>query len=218
MFLLLVALSASAAPLTNSGSLSVGYREKDITFGNISSRQGAVYTNVDLRLQSFHFAVNAANNMSLKETSMYQTDVLVGYKLFSSLADVEFGGTQVFKGKPVVTDMAQHFRPFVALSKGFVTLTGKMDLEAKTTNVQLDLNQSTSLIGDLTGKLSGFVGYTDVNDARPRSLKEIKYTNAYYGGALDFSWKVLGAGVYVLRSGHTNDTTFGWRTQLTLKF
>lgn len=215
----LLVLSLTAASAAVSGSISAGYREKDITFGDISSRQGAYYTNADLLVSSFHLGVNVANNLSLKDTSMYQTDLVAGYKFFSTLADVEVGGVAVFKGKPVVTDMAQHTRPFVSLNRGPLTLVGKMDLEAKTTNVELQAAQPAHLVGDFDGKLGVYVGYTDVNDARPRSVKELKYTNAYAGGSLDITWKkFVGVGVYAVHSGHTADTTFGWRSYVTKKF
>ncbi len=213
-----IAAAAWATPSTN-GTILMEYRQKDITFGDISSRQGAVYALADLYVfNSFHFGASVANNLSLKNSSLYQTDLLVGYKFFSALADVEFGAVQIFQGKPALQDMGQRFRPFVAISRGIITLTGRMDLEAETTNAQIDVTKTISLGRGFAYKVSGYTGYTDVNNSLPRSVKELKYTNFYYGGDLGLEWKVLNAGIYVLRSGHTNDTTFGWRAGMVLKF
>lgn len=208
-------LSASAA--LAAGTLSAGYRQKDITFGNVSSAQGAYYATADLTLGSFHFAGSTQNNLSLKDSSMYQTDLLAGYKFTSTLVDLEGGAKYVIKGKPALKDFTNHWRPYVTLSKGWLSLTGNADLEAKTTNVEGRIARGFK-VGKLTHTFGAYAGYTDVNDALPKTLKEIKYTNAYFGGSYDVTFKIVTAGIYTLRDDIKNDWNFGWRAGTTVKF
>jgi hypothetical protein len=93
-----------------------------------------------------------------------------------------------------------------------------MDIESKTTNVEAALRASHKLFGGLTGLPLVYVGYTDVNDAFPKSIGEVKYTNAYFGGSYDVKWKFLSAGVYVLKTKGEGSWVNGWRAGITQQF
>lgn len=215
--LLFVALvTAVSAQVTSS--FTAGYRSKDITFGRVSSEVGAYVGTADISVGSFHLGTNVQNNLKLADSSLYQIDLIGGYKFFSTLANVEVGTKYVTKGHPVKDDMKNHFRPFVEVSKGIVSVRGMMDLEAKTSNIEGALKKSVPLAYGVSLTPSIYVGYTDVNDAFPHSKKEIKYTNFYYGGSADLGWKFISGGLYTVRPGTTKKYSTGYRAGVALKF
>ena len=128
-------LAASSALLADT-TIAFGYREKDITFGKLSSGQGAYVGSVEAKYGSFRGAAVVQNNLSLKDSSLYQTDLLGGYGFTSTLVDVELGAKYVMKGKPAKTDIGSHWRPFVTLSKGAFSVRGMLDLESQTSNIE----------------------------------------------------------------------------------
>jgi hypothetical protein len=210
-------LAASSAILADT-TIGFGYREKDITFGKLSSGQGAYTASVEAKYGSFRGAALVQNNLSLKDSSLYQTDLLAGYSFTSTLVDVELGGKYLMKGKPALTDIGSHWRPFVTLSKGWFSVRGMMDLESQTSNIEASVTDKRPVFGGIKAITGLYVGYTDANDALPRSRKEIKYTNAYYGGSFDLGWKFLTAGIYVLKNDFATAWTAGWRVGVTQKF
>lgn len=210
-------LAASSALLADT-TIAFGYREKDITFGKLSSGQGAYVGSVAGKYGSFGGALTVQNNLSLKDSSLYQTDLLGSYQFTSTLVDVELGGKYVIKGKPNKLDIGSHWRPYVGLSKGPLSIRGMMDLEAQTSNVEAALSDKRPVFLGIQALTTLHVGYTDANDALPRSIKEVKYTNAYYGGSFDLGWKFLTAGIYVLKNDFATAWTAGWRASVTQKF
>lgn len=218
LFIAIASVSFAAIGAANEGTLTVGYRQKDITFGRLSSDQGAYVADAGFKWESFRADAVLQNNMSLKDSGLYQVDLIGGYSFFSTLANVELGTKYVTKFKANPSDKMNHWRPFLTVGKGFVSVTATADLEAQTTNIEGKLAQAFPLFAGIKAKPGIYVGYTDVNDALPRTKKEIKYTNAYYGASADFSWKMLSAGIYNLHDGHINKWATGWRTSATLKF
>lgn len=210
-------LAASSALLADT-TIGFGYREKDITFGKLSSGQGAYTASVEAKYGSFRGAATVQNNLSLKDSSLYQTDLLGGYSFTSALVDVELGTKYVMKGKPAKADIGSRWRPFVTLSKGVFSVRGMLDLEAQTSNVEAALSDKRPAFGEIQAITGIYAGYTDANDALPRSLKEIKYTNAYYGGSFDLNYKFVTAGLFVLKNDFATAWTAGWRVGVTQKF
>jgi hypothetical protein len=199
------------------GTVSVGYQEKGIDFGKVTDAKGSAVTAVDYSIGSFNVGASADTHIEGVAGDLYQVKFLGGYTFFSTLADVKVGTEYSMKNHPG-KDSNGHFRPFVAVGKGPVTLTGRYDVESDLSNVEAKFAQTLKFGKNcgLTGAV--FAGYTDANDALPRTVKEIKYTNAYYGGSLDASWKVLSAGFVVLQDGELDKTTVGLRSAVTLKF
>ena len=122
------------------------------------------------------------------------------------------------KGKPNKLDIGSHWRPYVGLSKGPLSIRGMMDLEAQTSNIEAVMSDKRPVFLGIQALTTLHVGYTDANDALPRSIKEVKYTNAYYGGSFDLGWKFLTAGIYVLKNDFATAWTAGWRVSVTQKF
>ena len=213
----LIATAASAAP-TNGGSVYLGYRENDITFGKLSSPLAAYVADANYRLGSFRVGTVIQNNLSLKDSGMYQADLIGGYTFFSTLADVEIGTKYVTKFKTEPLDKKNHHRPFVLVTKGWFSVRGTADLESQTTNIEGDFTKTTPLFFGVGLLTSIHAGYTDANDAIPRTVKEIKYTNAYYGGSADLVYRIFNAGIYTVHTGLTGKYTTGWRVGTTLKF
>ena len=199
------------------GTVSVGYQEKGIDFGKVTDTKGSAVTAVDYSIGSFNVGASADTHIEGVAGDLYEVTFLGGYTFFSTLADVKVGTEYMMKNHPG-KDSNGHFRPFVAVGKGPVTLTGRYDVESDLSNVEAKFAQTLKFGKNcgLTGAV--FAGYTDANDALPRTVKEIKYTNAYYGGSLDASWKVLSAGFVVLQDGNLDKTTVGLRSAVTLKF
>ena len=200
------------------GTVSVGYQEKGIDFGKVTDAKGSAVTAVDYSIGSFNVGASADTHLGgIDAVKLYQVKFLGGYTFFSTLADVKVGTEYSMLNSPG-KDSNGHFRPFVAVGKGPVTLTGRYDVESDLSNVEAKFAQTLKFGKNcgLTGAV--FAGYTDANDALPRTVKEIKYTNAYYGGSLDASWKVLSAGFVVLQDGNLDKTTVGLRSAVTLKF
>lgn len=218
LFIALGSIAFAGVGPANVGFLSVGYREKDITFGNVSSRQGAYVVNGELTWQSFRAAAVVQNNVSLKDSGLYQADLIGGYSFFSTLANIEIGSKYVTKFKTDPKDKMNHWRPFVSVGNSWMAVVATMDLEAQTTNIEGKVSKTLPLFLGITGTTALSAGYTDVNDALPRTLKEVKYTNAYYGGSFDLRWKIASVGIYVLRDGIKKEWSAGWRTSTTFTF
>ena len=200
------------------GTVSVGYQEKGIDFGKVTDTKGSAVTAVDYSIGSFNVGASADTHLGgIDAVKLYQVKFLGGYTFFSTLADVKVGTEYSMLNSPG-KDANGHFRPFVTVGKGPVTLTGRYDVESDLSNVEAKFAQTLKFGKNcgLTGAV--FAGYTDANDALPRTVKEIKYTNAYYGGSVDASWKVLSAGFVVLQDGNLDKTTVGLRSAVTLKF
>lgn len=199
------------------GTVSVGYQEKGIDFGKVTDAKGSAVTAVGYTLGSFEVGASADTHIEGIAGDFYKVNFLGGYTFFSTLADVKVGTEYMMKNHPG-KDSNGHFRPFVAVGKGPITLTGRYDVESDLSNVEAKFAQTLKFGKNcgLTGAV--FAGYTDANDALPRTVQEIKYTNAYYGGSLDASWKVLSAGFVVLQDGNLDKTTVGLRSAVTLKF
>ena len=211
---LLLSVTSAFANFT----VEAGYRQNDITFGALSSDQGAYVLGLEGKFDSFRLAAVVQNNATLNSTSLYQTDFIAGYTFASTLVDVEVGGNMVIQGKPSLLDFGTHWRPFITFQKSWYYVRGTMDIESKTTNVEAALRVSHKLVGGLTGLPLVYVGYTDVNDAFPKSIREVKYTNAYFGGSYDVKWKFLSAGVYVLKTKGEGSWVNGWRAGITQQF
>jgi len=217
-FILVLLLSATSA--FADVTVEASYRQNDITFGSLSSDQGAYVLGLEGKFDSFRLAAIVQNNATLNSTSLYQADVIAGYTFASTLVDVEVGGNMVIQGKPSLLDFGTHWRPFVTFQKSWYYVRGIMDIESKISNVEVALRTSHKLVGGLTGLPLVYVGYTDVNDAFPKSIQEIKYTNAYFGGSYDVKWKFLSAGIYVLKTKANAEGSWsnGWRAGITQKF
>lgn len=218
LFLATAAISQAALAPANNGTLTVGYREKDITFGRVSSRQGAYVADAAFKWESFRMNAVMQNNVSLKDSGLYQADIIGGYSFFSTLANIEVGTKYVTKFKADPKDRMNHWRPFVTVGNSWLAVTATADLEAQTTNIEGKVSKTLPLFLGITGTTALSAGYTDVNDALPRTLKEVKYTNAYYGGSFDITWKIATAGIYVLRDGIKNEWSAGWRAGTTIRF
>lgn len=214
---LLAILTASVSAFA-AGTLSVGYQEKGIEFGKVTDAKGSAVTAVDYSIGSFNVGASADTHLNgVDSVELYKVKFLGGYTFFSTLADVKVGTEYSMKNSPG-KDSNGHFRPFVSVGKGPLSLTGRYDVESDLSNLEAKFSQAVKFGKNcgLTGAV--FAGYTDANDVFPRTVKEIKYTNAYYGGSLDASWKVLSAGFVVLQDGELNKTTVGLRSAVTLKF
>ena len=106
-----------------------------------------------------------------------------------------------------------HFQPFVTASKGILSVTAQMDLEAKLANVEGHLSRGFK-VAKLTVTPDLFVGYSDCNDWLPKSPKKIKFNDAYYGAGLKASWKMVYGGVVALHNGANGKTTTGFELGL----
>jgi hypothetical protein len=214
---LFAALSSIAAAQVTT-ELTAGYRSKDFSFGKVASTVSAYTTTADIRINSFRLGTSVQDQLTLKSSKLYQLDLIGGYKFFSSLADVEFGTRYVTKGIFAKYDMKNHWRPFVEVSKGIFSVRSQMDLEAKTSNIEGALKRALPLGAGFKFTPSVYVGYTDANDALPHTIKEIKYTNVYYGGSGDVSWKWATAGLYTIHTKIDKKYTNGYRAGVALKF
>jgi hypothetical protein len=174
--------------------------------------------NAEFTWQSFRAAAVMQNNVSLKDSGLYQADLVGGYSFFSTFANIELGTKYVTKFEADPKDRMNHWRPFIAVGNSWMAVTATADLEAQTTNIEGKVSKTVPLFFGIKSTTALSAGYTDVNDALPRTLKEIKYTNAYYGGSFDVTWKIATAGIYVLRDGIQKEWTAGWRAGTTIRF
>jgi hypothetical protein len=216
--LMLLAILTASVSAFAAGTVSVGYREKDIEFGKVSDSQGAVVVASDVDWKSFSFGVAAESHMTMNSTDLYKTSLTAGYKFVSTLADIKFGTQYRIANSPSKQDFAGHYRPFVTVSKGPLAVTARLDLESKLSNIEGSYSNVTNVTKNVDIKTSVFAGYTDANDALPKSVKEIKYTNAYYGASVDASWKMLSIGVIALQDGQLDKRNFGWRASVNRSF
>jgi hypothetical protein len=214
---LLAILTASVSAFA-AGTLSVGYQEKEIEFGKVTNAKGSAVTAVDYSIGSFNVGASANTHLNgIDSVELYKVKFLGGYTFFSTLADVKVGTEYSMKNSPG-KDSNGHFRPFVSVGKGPLSVTGRYDVESDLSNLEAKFSQAVKFGKNygLTGAV--FAGYTDANDVFPRTVKQIKYTNAYYGGSLDASWKMVSVGAIALQDGNLGKATVGLRSFVTLKF
>lgn len=202
-----------------SARATAGYTSKVVEFGKASN--GAYTAGADLAWQSFSVGVLTYNDLAVSPFSakLNRVDLTAAYKLFSTLADVNVGAAYVHVNNAGKFDFSGHWRPFVTVSKGFYAVTAAYDTQSRLSNIEGKLFTSveTPLVG-VSLVPAVFVGYTDVNDALPKTVKEIKYTNAYFGAGADVTYKWLSVGGLVLHDGQTNHTTGVWHAYATYKF
>ncbi len=201
-----------------STTVSVGYREKGIDFGKVSDSEGAIVAAANTNWKSFSFVAAAENHIDMSSAQFSQATLSAGYKFFSTLADVNVGVNYVMKNHPGKYDLNSHSRPFVSVGKGPALVTARYDAESRLTNIEAEFASKHALGKNVSLKTAIFGGYTDANDALPKTLKEIKYTNAYYGGSIDASWKMFSVGMIALQDGNLNKHILGWRTSTSWSF
>jgi hypothetical protein len=214
---LLAILTASVSAFA-AGTLSVGYQEKEIEFGKVTDAKGSAVTAVDYSIGSFNVGASANTHLNgVDSVELYKVKFLGGYTFFSTLADVKVGTEYSMLNSPG-KDSNGHFRPFVSVGKGPLSVTGRYDVESDLSNLEAKFSQAVKFSKNcgLTGAV--FAGYTDANDVFQRTVKQIKYTNAYYGGSLDASWKMVSVGAIALQDGNLGKATVGLRSFVTLKF
>lgn len=214
----LIALLAMATASAGT-SVSVGYQQKTIDFGKVTDTRGTATTGVDYVNGSFNAGVQVDTLVNgLDFVQLNEIKLKGGYTFVSSLADVTLG-TQYSKKNTSLLNNDGRFRPFVAVGKGRIRVFGQYDLECELLNVEGTLVHGVNLNNWIVLMGTAFVGYTDANDVFPRSVKEIKYTNAYYGTGVDvILWDGLSVGCVVLRDNDAKKTSVGLRSSVTLKF
>ena len=204
----------------SSVNLSAGYREKGIAFGKVFDEKGAYVFGADAKWNSFHFAADVENHGSINGLEFYRSQLLAGYKFFSTLVDVEAGTEYEVYNHPGKYDFkGGHFQPYVTASKGPISVTAQMDLEAKLSNIEGHLSKGFK-VASLTVTPDLFIGYTDCNDwlpKLPKTIKKIKFNDAYYGAELKASYKMAYVGVVALHNGANGKTTTGFELGLTHK-
>lgn len=201
------------------GSVNVGYVSDVVDFGKVTSTDQYV-VGVDVSWQSFSLGVATYSDLKVApfDGKLNRVDLTGGYTFFSTLADLEVGTSYVHKNGLNRNTFSGNWQPFVSVGKGFYKLTGTYDVQTRMTDVELDLHKAINVAGDLNVVPGVFLGYSDVNDALPKAVREIKYTNAYYGGSVDLNWKWFNVGGFAVRDGNLKDTEIGWRASATLKF
>ena len=199
-------------------TVSVGYREKGIEFGKVTDSDGAVVASVDTNWESFSFGASAENHVTLSSAQFSRVVLNGGYKFFSTLADVNVGAQYAMKNHPGKFDTNGHFRPFVSVGKGIASVTAAYDIESQLSNIEGALSAKHELSKNAAIKTAVFAGYTDMKDALPKTIKEIKYSNAYYGGSIDLSYKMFSVGMVALQDNDANKHVLGWRTSVSRSF
>jgi len=215
-FVTLAAVSAFAQP---SVTLKGGYVEKTIELGRVVNEHGVYVAGADATWQSFHFAAAVESDGSINGMSLARTDLLAGYKFFSTLVDVEVGDQMFFKQNAGKYDATPHNRPYAKLSKGLLSFTGQYDVQSDAVNGQIDLAKAFK-VGFISVKPDVYIGYTNAYswlNNLPKNVKKLKFNETYYGTRVIASWKMLYAGVDVIRVGSNSKNTIGFEAGLTHK-
>jgi len=215
-FVTLAAVSAFAQP---SVTLKGGYVEKTIELGRVVNEHGVYVAGADATWQSFHFAAAVESDGSINGMSLARTDLLAGYKFFSTLVDVEVGDQMFFKQNAGKYDATPHNRPYAKLSKGLLSFTGQYDVQSDAVNGQIDLAKAFK-VGFISVKPDVYIGYTNAYswlNNLPKNVKKLKFNETYYGTRVIASWKMLYAGVDVIHVGSNSKNTIGFEAGLTHK-
>jgi len=213
------AFAVASFAQTAAVNLTAGYREKTIELGRVVNEHGVYVAGADVVWQSFHFAVAAENDGTLNGLSLARTDLLAGYKFFSTLVDVEVGDQMFFKQNAGKYDATPHERPYVKLSKGLLSFTGQYDVQSDAVNGQIDLAKAFK-VGFISVKPDVYIGYTNAYswlNNLPKNVKKLKFNETYYGTRVIASWKMLYAGVDVIHVGSNSKNTIGFEAGLTHK-
>jgi len=193
--------------------LTVGYKSKGVDFGKVTDDNGDYTVMVEASWDSFRVSALAHNDIN--PTQFNRVDIVGAYKLFSTLADIEVGNTWVVRNNAgeIYFD-STHWEPFITVGKDAVSVTATYDVQAKLVNFEGNVKLPSLKVSKLEFKPSVFVGYTDVKDALPKALNEVKFSNTYYGGALDTKLAWFNVGLFVLHDGEASKTTTGWRASM----
>ncbi len=197
--------------------VSGGYASKVLNYGEVAA-EGVYTADLELSWQSFIVGVNTFNDLEISpfKAKLNRVDVTGAYKLFSTLADIDVGATYTHENNGPL-DFKGHWQPFVTIGKSFYAVTGTYDLQSRLLNFEGKLHKSFDLsVFKVTPVVFG--GVTDVNDALPKSVKEIKYNTSYVGGELSLGWKWLNVGGFISRDLQTEENITGWKVLATKTF
>lgn len=197
--------------------VSGGYSSKVLNYGEVVA-DGVYTADLELSWQSFVVGVNTFNSLEVSpfKAKLERIDLTGAYRLFSTLADIDVGATYTHENNGVL-DFKGHWQPFVTVSKGFYAVSGTYDLQSRLLNFEGKLHESFDVsVFKVTPAVFG--GVTDVNDALPKSKKEIKYNTSYVGGELVLGWKWLGVGGFVSHDLKTDENVTGWKVLATKTF
>lgn len=196
-----------------------GYNEKGIDFGKVTDTNGEYIVGAEVAWESFKLAAITHNSVSLEpvDASFDRLDVKVAYTLFSTLADVEIGNSWFILNHPKLYKNVQ-WQPYVSVGKGIFNVTSTYDVQSRLVNFEGTVKGPQFKLLGTDIVTSVFAGYTDVNDALPKSVQEIKFNNTYYGGSIDAKLGWVSVGAVALYDGHVKDTAIGWRTSVVYTF
>lgn len=216
-FVTTLAVAFAAQPTGLQTKVAAGYASKVLNYGEVVA-EGVYTADLEVSWQSFVVGVNTFSDLELSpfKASLDRVDFTGAYRLFSTLADVDVGATYTHENNGPL-DFKGHWQPFVTLSKSFYAVTGTYDLQSRLLNFEGKLHKSFD-IGALKATPAVFGGVTDVNDALPKSRKEIKYNTSYAGGELALGWKWLSVAGFVSHDLQTSENVTGWKVLVAKSF
>lgn len=222
---LLLAATAFASPVTGSfdSTFHSAFIDKGVpsTRATLISAVGVGYESFGLELKTY--APTIASVRTFK-TAFNRMDVTGSYVFKSTLGDVTVGNAFKHYYQPGKTGQGDHNQPFVRLSSKWipVTLVARYDIATRNLNTEANAKLLSVPVGFATLVPSVYVGYSDIADQFPHSLKAVKRADRYYGGGLGLTRKIFGGtlagGGYLNQADHgaTNRTVF-WTLSYSIK-
>ena len=174
-----------------------------------------LYAPTEISEHIFHSRLNRVDligSLQILDTSLLGLSAGADYKQFSAL-------------KPATAKTSQ-MEPFVTLTDSLlvpVYVTTRYNVPTRTTNLEGGAQYGIGLPLGFKVTPSAYVGYNDISNEYPHTLKAIKGWDRYYGYGGELSHNVLGgnlsAGVYDNLSDHTfTDTTVWYNISLAYRF
>jgi hypothetical protein len=223
---LVLATAALAAPVTVAfdSTFNSSFVDK-----GVPSARATLITAAGVGYQSFGFEAKAyaptvVSTNGKNTLALNRVDVTGSYTFTSSLLDVAIGDTQKHYNAPGKTGEGDHNQPFVKLTAKDIplSLVARYDIATRNLNTEANAKLFTfpTRLVDVTPSV--YIGYSDIADQFPHSLKAVKRADRYYGGGIGLSRKVLGgtlaAGGYVNQMDHgVEGRTLFWTVGYSLK-
>ena len=229
LFLGVSAFAQADLPAFN-GSASVGYTSRLIDSG-MRVGDATTIVNVGLGYESFRldFASYIPTLISRDRVRAHfgREDLTGSYRFVSSLVDLTLGARYQHFDDVGAGAVQSHLQPFVRLSDRLadfpVYVQARYDLRTKGVNLEGGAGVSFDVGMGVRAMPAVYVGYNDIADSLPRSVREIKADNRYYGATLSLERNVLG-GVLKVMGGHNRadrsfaNTTTYYSAQYSLTF
>lgn len=208
-----------------SASLTSAYESKVVQEGVVQDATANSVTDLGLTysIVSLDVVAYAPTEVSTKvfHSRLGREDYIASLKLVDlSFADLVAGyDYRQYRQLPNAKSEASQQEPFIRVdTKGFapIYVITRYDVPTRTTNLEGGVSLPINVFAGFKVTPSAYLGYNDIANEYPHTLKAIANWSRYYGGGAALSHSILGGtasvGVYDQLADHGDSSTARWYT------